>query len=261
MSYDIIRSIAKIQLSSTYECDNYVYENISILLKSSKLFVDNIDLLNTELLYNILDNDRVNYDDIFKIITSFKSDDTVLNLLYHRDFSYNTTVLSLLLIRSLNNTNIYDLCCCTKTPFVFTQKTKVFKAILMQLKEYYIYVYNENVRCKCFRNSISKDFYTLLEEHLFGFDVILFLDSLKKLILIFEEMLIYYKVYYDNEDEFDSLDCKNQQEHQIYYDNFESFKKQYKNSIEPFKTNYKMIKPLNNFENIIKNIFGNLVLD
>tara|TARA_B000000477_G_scaffold121609_1_gene124456 strand:- start:1008 stop:1337 length:330 start_codon:yes stop_codon:yes gene_type:complete len=109
----------------------------------------------------------------------------------------------------------------------------------MQLKEYYIYVYNENVRCKCFRKSINKDFYTLLEEHLFGFDVILFLDSLKKLILIFEEMLIYYKVYYDNEDVFDSLDCKNQQEHQIYYD---SFKKQYKNSIEPFKTNYKTIK-------------------
>jgi len=88
-----------------------VHENIDHLLKSSKIFVDNIDLLNIDLIYNILDNDRVNYDDIFKIITSLKSNDTVLNLLYHRDFSYNTTVLLLLLIRLLNNTNIYDLCC------------------------------------------------------------------------------------------------------------------------------------------------------
>ena len=136
MSYDIIRNIAKIPLSTTYECNDYVYENIDILLKSSKLFVDNIDLLNTDLLYNILDDDRVNYDNIFKIITSFKSNNTILNLLYYRNFNYNTTVLSVLLIRLLNNTNLYDLCCGTKRPFMFIQKTKVFKATVMQLKEY-----------------------------------------------------------------------------------------------------------------------------
>ena len=118
MSYSVIKIIAQqndIDIQNIYDSQSYIENNITILLDETDLFIKNINKMEISVLYSLLDDDNTDYDNIFKIIKLIDIE-TILKLLYYRNFSYNTVVLSILLMKLLNNENIYELCCSRK-PF------------------------------------------------------------------------------------------------------------------------------------------------
>jgi hypothetical protein len=197
-----------------------------------------------------LDDNNINYDNIFKIIKLIDID-IILKLLYYDNFSYNTVVLSILLMKLLNNNNIYDLCCSRK-PFKFIKQSAILIATIKQLKEYYIFIYNENIKCKCFKKYMGNDFTLLIQDQYFGLNINIFLDNLKKLILTLEYIYNFYKEYYYKEYDYRNTECKNQQMAIIYYEDFNSFEKKYRKNIELPIINYKITNLTINIDNILK---------
>ncbi len=256
MSYSIIKIIAQqddIDIKNIYDSLNYIENNITVLLDETELFIKNINTMETYVLYSLLDDNNTDYDNIFKIIKLIDIE-TIFKLLYYRNFSYNTVVLSILLMKSLNNENIYELCC-SRNPFKFIKESAILIATIKQLKEYYIFIYNENIKCKCFNKYMGNDFTLLVQYQYFGLNINIFLDTLKKLILTFEYIYNFYKEYYDKEYEYNNTECKNQQMAIMYYDQFNSFEKEYRQNIELPTVNYKISGLIGNIDNILKLLF------
>ncbi len=256
MSYSVIKIIAQqndIDIQNIYDSQSYIENNITILLDETDLFIKNINKMEISVLYSLLDDDNTDYDNIFKIIKLIDIE-TILKLLYYRNFSYNTVVLSILLMKLLNNENIYELCCSRK-PFKFIRESAILTATIRQLKEYYIFIYNENIKCKCLNKYMGNDFTSLIQNQYFGLNINIFLDNLKKLILTFEYIYNFYKEYYDTEYEYNNTECKNQEMAMMYYDQFNSFEKEYRQNIELPIVNYKISGLVGNIDNILKLIF------
>jgi len=253
MSYSFIKIIAQqnnIHITDTYDYNKYIKNNITMLLNDVHLFINKIEI---SVLYSLLDDDNIEYDNIFKIIKLIDIE-TILKLLYYNNFSYNTVVLSILLMKLLNNNNIYELCCSRK-PFKFIKESAILIATIKQLKEYYIFIYNENIKCKCFNKYMGNDFTLLIQNQYFGLNINIFLDNLKKLILTLEYIYNFYKEYYDKEYDYRNTECKNQEMAIIYYDNFNSFEKNYRQNIELPIIDYKITNLTINIDNILKLIF------
>jgi|TARA_Y100000389_G_scaffold202876_1_gene249569 hypothetical protein len=253
MSFNIIKFIARqnnIDIQDTYDSKKYIKNNITILLDKTDLFIKNINTIELSVLYSLLDDNNINYDNIFKIIKLIDID-IILKLLYYDNFSYNTVVLSILLMKLLNNNNIYDLCCSRK-PFKFIKQSAILIATIKQLKEYYIFIYNENIKCKCFKKYMGNDFTLLIQDQYFGLNINIFLDNLKKLILTLEYIYNFYKEYYYKEYDYRNTECKNQQMAIIYYEDFNSFEKKYRKNIELPIINYKITNLTINIDNILK---------
>ena len=247
---NIVRSIAQ---NKNIDILNYIENNLEILLNNTPIFVNNIDKIDIPMLYDILDSQQVDFDNIFKILNII-SIETCLKLLYYSNFFYNTLVLSIILIKLLNYEQIYNLCL-SKKPFNFIKQTSTLTATIIQLKQHYIYIYNENIKCKCFNKTKGNDFLILIQSNYFNFNINILLDSLKKLILTLEQIYTYYNEYYIKEKEFYDMDCKNQQEHMIYEEDFSNFSKNYRKNIKMLNINYTIIGNIGNIDNIIKFIF------
>jgi hypothetical protein len=177
-----------------------------------------------------------------------------LQLLYHNNFLYNIEVLSIILIKLLDYKPLLNLCC-SNNPFNFIRNNDSLKAIIIQLKNIYIYVYNENIKCKCFESKISKDFLMSLQSNYFNFNVITFLNNIKNLILTLETIYSYHSEYYKTEKEFNDLDCKNLAEHMIYQEIFDNFVLEYRANIRPISINYTINENNGDINNILNFIF------
>ena len=240
---NIVKAIAQDETINVME---YIENNLNILLDNYPIFMENIDTIT---LYRILENEKIEY----KII---KNSDIIqcLKLLYHINFLYNIEVLSIILIKLLDYKPLLNLCC-SNNPFNFIRNNDSLKAIIMQLKNIYIFVYNENIKCKCFESKINKDFLMSLQSNYFNFNVIVFLNNIKSLILTLETIYSYYSEYYNKEKEFYDLDCKNQQEHMIYQEIFDDFVLEYRKNIKPININYTINGNNGDINNILNFVF------
>lgn len=240
---NIIKAIAQDETINVME---YIENNLNILLDNYPIFMENIDTIT---LYRILENEKIEY----KIIKNIDITQC-LKLLYHNNFLYNIEVLSIILIKLLDYKPLLNLCC-SKNPFNFIRNNDSLKAIIIQLKNIYIFVYNENIKCKCFVSKINKDFLVSLQNNYFNFNVITFLNNIKSLILTLETIYSYYSEYYNKEKEFYDLDCKNQQEHMIYQEIFDDFVLEYRKNIRPISINYTINGNNGDINNILNFIF------
>lgn len=177
-----------------------------------------------------------------------------LQLLYHNNFLYNIEVLSIILIKLLDYKPLLNLCC-SNNPFNFIRNNDSLKAIIIQLKNIYIFVYNENIKCKCFESKISKDFLMSLQSNYFNFNVTTFLNNIKNLILTLETIYSYHSEYYKTEKEFCDLDCKNLAEHMIYHEIFDNFVLEYRANTRPININYTINGNNGDINNILNFIF------
>tara|TARA_B100001758_G_scaffold177007_1_gene153802 strand:- start:17714 stop:18460 length:747 start_codon:yes stop_codon:yes gene_type:complete len=244
---NIVKAIAQDETINVIE---YIENNLNILLDNYSIFIENID---TTTLYRILENEEIEYNVLFKIIKNIDITQC-LKLLYHNNFLYNIEVLSIILIKLLDYKPLLNLCC-SNNPFNFIRNNDSLKAIIIQLKNIYIFVYNENIKCKCFESKISKDFLMSLQSNYFNFNVIVFLNNIKSLILTLETIYSYYSEYYKAEKEFCDLDCKNLQEHMMYEEIFDNFVLEYRQNIKPININYKIDGNNGDINNILNFIF------
>lgn len=240
---NIVKAIAQ---NETINVMEYIENNLNILLDNYPIFIENIDTIT---LYRILENEKIEY----KIIKNIDITQC-LKLLYHNNFLYNIEVLSIILIKLLDYKPLLNLCC-SNNPFNFIRNNDSLKAIIMQLKNIYIFVYNENIKCKCFESKLGKDFQMSLQSNYFNFNVIAFLNNIKSLILTLETIYSYYSEYYNKEKEFYDLDCKNQQEHMIYQEIFDDFVLEYRKNIKPININYTINGNNGDINNILNFIF------
>ena len=244
---NIVKAIAQDETINVIE---YIENNLNILLDNYSIFIENID---TTTLYRILENEEIEYNVLFKIIKNIDITQC-LKLLYHNNFLYNIEVLSIILIKLLDYKPLLNLCC-SNNPFNFIRNNDSLKAIIIQLKNIYIFVYNKNIKCKCFESKISKDFLMSLQSNYFNFNVIVFLNNIKSLILTLETIYSYYSEYYKAEKEFCDLDCKNLQEHMMYEEIFDNFVLEYRQNIKPININYKIDGNNGDINNILNFIF------
>ena len=240
---DIVKAIAQDETINVME---YIENNLNILLDNYSIFIENIDTIT---LYRILENEEIEY----KIISNIDITQC-LKLLYHNNFLYNIEVLSIILIKLLDYTPLLNLCCSTN-PFNFIRNNDSLKAIIIQLKTIYIFIYNENIKCKCFESKLGKDFQMSLQSNYFNFNVIVFLNNIKNLILTLETIYSYHSEYYIKEKEFYDLDCKNQQEHMMYEEIFDNFVLAYRKNIKPININYTINGNNGDINNILNFIF------
>ena len=240
---DIVKAIAQDETINVME---YIENNLNILLDNYPIFMENIDTIT---LYRILENEKIEY----KII---KNIDIIqcLKLLYHNNFLYNIEVLSIILIKLLDYKPLLNLCC-SNNPFNFIRNNDSLKAIIIQLKNIYIFVYNENIKCKCFESKLGKDFQMSLQSNYFNFNVIVFLNNIKNLILTLETIYSYHSEYYIKEKEFYDLDCKNLQEHMMYEEIFDNFVLAYRKNIKPININYTINGNNGDINNILNFVF------
>lgn len=244
---NIVKAIAQDETINVME---YIENNLNILLDNYPIFMENIDTIT---LYRILENEEIEYNIIFKIISNINIIQC-LKLLYHNNFLYNIEVLSIILIKLLDYKPLLNLYC-SNNPFNFIRNNDSLKAIIIQLKTIYIFVYNENIKCKCFESKISKDFLMSLQSNYFNFNVIVFLHNIKSLILTLETIYSYHSEYYKAEKEFYDLDCKNLQEHMIYEEIFDNFVLAYRKNIKPININYTINGNNGEINNILNFIF------
>ena len=114
---NIVKAIAQ---DETIDVMEYIENNLNILLDNYSIFIENIDTIT---LYRILENEKIEYNIIFKIIKNIDITQC-LKLLYHNNFLYNIEVLSIILIKLLDYTPLLNLCC-SNNPFNFIRnKTK-----------------------------------------------------------------------------------------------------------------------------------------
>lgn len=244
---NIVKTIAQ---DETINFMEYIENNLNILLDNYPIFIENIDKIT---LYRILENVKIEYNIIFKLIK--KIDITqFIKLLYHNNFLYNIEILSIILIKLLDYKPLLNLCS-SNNPFNFIRNYDSLKAIIIQLKKIYIFVYNENIKCKCFESKISKDFVMSLQNNYFNFNVIVFLNNIKSLILTLETIYSYYNEYYKAEKEFCDLDCKNQLEYMMYEEIFDNFVLEYRKNIKPININYTIDGNNGDINNILSFIF------
>ena len=240
---DIVKAIAQDETINVME---YIKNNLNILLDNYSIFIENIDTIT---LYRILENEEIEY----KIISNIDITQC-LKLLYHNNFLYNIEVLSIILIKLLDYTPLLNLCCSTN-PFNFIRNNNSLKAIIIQLKTIYIFIYNENIKCKCFESKLGKDFQMSLQSNYFNFNVIVFLNNIKNLILTLETIYSYHSEYYIKEKEFYDLDCKNLQEHMMYEEIFDNFVLAYRKNIKPININYTINGNNGDINNILNFVF------
>ena len=240
---DIVKAIAQDETINVME---YIENNLNILLDNYSIFIENIDTIT---LYRILENEEIEY----KIISNIDITQC-LKLLYHNNFLYNIEVLSIILIKLLDYTPLLNLCCSTN-PFNFIRNNDSLKAIIIQLKTIYIFMYNENIKCKCFESKLGKDFQMSLQSNYFNFNVIVFLNNIKNLILTLETIYSYHSEYYIKEKEFYDLDCKNLQEHMMYEEIFDNFVLAYRKNIKPININYTINGNNGDINNILNFVF------
>ena len=240
---DIVKAIAQDETINVME---YIENNLNILLDNYSIFIENIDTIT---LYRILENEEIEY----KIISNIDITQC-LKLLYHNNFLYNIEVLSIILIKLLDYTPLLNLCCSTN-PFNFIRNNNSLKAIIIQLKTIYIFMYNENIKCKCFESKLGKDFQMSLQSNYFNFNVIVFLNNIKNLILTLETIYSYHSEYYIKEKEFYDLDCKNLQEHMMYEEIFDNFVLAYRKNIKPININYTINGNNGDINNILNFVF------
>lgn len=145
--------------------------------------------------------------------------------------------------------------CCSNNPFNFIKNNDSLKAIIIQLKHIYIFIYNENIKCKCFESKLGKDFQISLQCNYFNFNVITFLNNIKNLILTLENIFSYYSQYYKKEKEFCDLNCSNLQEHIIYQKIFDNFVLEYRKNIKPINIDYTINGNNGDINNILNFIF------
>ena len=227
---NIVKAIAQDETINVME---YIENNLNILLDNYSIFIENIDTIT---LYRILENEEIEYNILFKIISNIDITQC-LKLLYHNNFLYNIEVLSIILIKLLDYTQLLNLCC-SNNPVNFIRNNDTLKAIIIQLKTIYIFIYNENIKCKCFESKLGKDFQMSLQSNYFNFNVISFLNNIKSLILTLETIYSYYSEYYIKEKEFCDLNCSNLQEHMIYKEIFDNFVLEYRENMRPININY-----------------------
>ena len=244
---DIVKAIAQDETINVME---YIENNLNILLDNYPIFIENIDTIT---LYRILENEEIEYNIIFKIISNIDITQC-LKLLYHNNFLYNIEVLSIILIKLLDYTPLLNLCCSTN-PFNFIRNNDSLKAIIIQLKTIYIFIYNENIKCKCFESKLGKDFQMSLQSNYFNFNVIVFLNNIKNLILTLETIYSYHSEYYIKEKEFYDLDCKNLHEHMMYEEIFDNFVLAYRKNIKPININYTINGNNGDINNILNFVF------
>ena len=244
---NIVKAIAQ---DETIDVIEYIENNLNILLDNYSIFIENIDIIT---LYRILENEEIEYNVLFKIINNIDITQC-LKLLYHNNFLYNIEVLSIILIKLLDYKPLLNLCC-SNNPFNFIRNNDSLKAIIIQLKAIYIFVYNENIKCKCFESKISKDFLMSLQSNYFNFNVIVFLNNIKSLILTLETIYSYYSEYYKAEKEFCDLNCSNLQEHMIYKEIFDNFVLEYRKTIKPININYTIDGNNGDINNILNFIY------
>lgn len=240
---DIVKAIAQDETINVME---YIENNLNILLDNYSIFIENIDTIT---LYRILENEEIEY----KIISNIDITQC-LKLLYHNNFLYNIEVLSIILIKLLDYTPLLNLCCSTN-PFNFIRNNNSLKAIIIQLKTIYIFIYNENIKCKCFESKLGKDFQMSLQSNYFNFNVIVFLNNIKNLILTLETIYSYHSEYYIKEKEFYDLDCKNLQEHMMYEEIFDNFVLAYRKNMRPININYTINGNNGDINNILNFVF------
>jgi hypothetical protein len=241
---NIVKAIAQDETINVME---YIENNLNILLDNYSIFIENIDTIT---LYKILENKEIEYNVLFKNIDITQC----IKLLYHNNFLYNIKVLSIILIKLLDYKPLLNLCC-SKNPFNFIRNNDTLKAIIIQLKTIYIYIYNENIKCKCFESKISKDFVMSLQNNYFNFNVIVFLNNIKNLILTLDTIYSYHSEYYKAEKEFCDLNCKNLQEHMMYEEIFDNFVLKYRKNIKPININYTIDGNNGDINNILSFIF------
>jgi len=94
-----------------------------------------------------------------------------------------------------------------------------------------------------------------LQRNYFKFNVIVFLNNIKSLILTLEELYSYYSEYYIKEKEFCDLDYSNLQEHMIYQEIFNNFVLKYRENIRPININYTINGNNSDINNILNFIF------
>mgnify|MGYP006196520831 FL=1 len=244
---NIVKAIAQ---DETIDVMEYIENNLNILLDNYSIFIENIDTIT---LYRILENEEIEYNIIFKIIKNIDITQC-LKLLYHNNFLYNIEVLSIILIKLLDYKPLLNLCC-SNNPFNFIRNNDSLKAIIIQLKTIYIFIYNENIKCKCFESKLGKDFQMSLQSNYFNFNVIVFLNNIKNLILTLETIYSYHSEYYIKEKEFCDLDCKNLQEHMIYQEIFDNFVLAYRKNIKPININYTINGNNGDINNILNFVF------
>jgi len=244
---NIVKAIAQDETINVME---YIENNLNILLDNYSIFIENIDTIT---LYRILENEEIEYNILFKIISNIDITQC-LKLLYHNNFLYNIEVLSIILIKLLDYTPLLNLCC-SNNPFNFIRNNDTLKAIIIQLKTIYIFIYNENIKCKCFESKLGKDFQMSLQSNYFNFNVISFLNNIKSLILTLETIYSYYSEYYIKEKEFCDLNCSNLQEHMIYKEIFDNFVLEYRENMRPININYTINGNNGDINNILNFIF------
>jgi hypothetical protein len=215
MITDIIKEISN---DKNVNIQEYINVNLSSLV-NLPVFINNINSIDSVMLFNILNFEDIDDVNIFIIINNINYATTVK--LLHCTFSNYLTfnIESILLIKLLNYKNLYTLCCSNK-PFPFIKQYNTMSCTISQLKEIYIFVYNENIKYKCLR---SKDFIVIIQQHYFKFNVSILLSKLKQLLNVLEYIFNFHSVYYEEEKEFRNLRCKNLQEHMFYEENFNSF--------------------------------------
>jgi hypothetical protein len=239
---EIINDIIK---KNTNDKDVNIYEYIQ---NNIPLFINNINDMDTPILFHILNDDNIDIQNMFLVIKNINYH-TTLKLLYYSNFFSNFKLEALLLLKLLNYENIYKLCCSNNETFSFIKHDRTITAIISQLKEIYIYVYNEDIKYKCFRNKKNNNFIVIIQNNCWKFNVNVLLSNLKKLIMVLEYVYSFHNVYYQKEKDFYNLNCKNLEEHMFYEEQFNGF-------VEDYRINNKItdITSLNNTDESIGNI-------
>ena len=215
---DIIKEISN---DKNVNVTEYIENNLATLVKLP-LF----NTINTRELYDILNSSNIDPLNMFIIIN--KTDNNkIIKLLYYNsffNFNFNYNIETLLLLKLLNYENIYTICC-SNNPFIFIKKERTLTIIIRQLKEIYIYTYNENIKYKCLQ---CKGITVIIQKHYLKFNMNALLSKLKRLIEVLEYIYKFHITYYEKEKEFYELDCKNQLDYIFYSEIFSNFVEEYR---------------------------------
>jgi len=223
-------------------------KNIDEIIEEPNNFI----LMSDYTLNNIFSSDTVEFKQIFTII-SYLDNERLYRILYYSDFYDNTIVLSAILISLLNDSNklfdnLYD------NPYCFMKHYSTMVGCINRLKEIYICLYNENIKCLCFRKTFNSDFVNILQNNYFNFNITLLLSKFKNLTLTLEYIFKNHKEYYDVEQEH-FLQCYPNQEQAMHYQEiFDNFAKNYNKKIKRLNiVNSK--KHIDNINNVLLFLF------
>lgn len=222
---------------SYFEKIDNVINNIDDFINNPNNFTSMTDFE----LYNILDNQNIEFKHLF-IIISYLDSETLFRILNYSDFYDNTIVLCAILISLLNYSDklfndFYD------TPYQFMKHDSTMIGCINRLKEIYKLFYNENLKLLCFKRTFTTDIVNTLQYNYFKFNIVDVLLKIKNLIIILKYIYKQHKLFYDTEKEYSEQSYPNQEQAMHYEEIFNNFVIKYNKKIEKIEinTNYKKI--------------------